>query len=230
MNLQEWIDHYIWQGVDHFYLIDNGSTDQPLLILQKYIDSGKVTYYHLTEPFQQVKHYQTVYADQNLQSNTKWLIMADLDEFWYVTNGKILREAIEDYSDYDVIYSKWKVFGSSGLKIHPTSIRESFIMRHPSSPETTKWIAQTAKIDVSMIHIHHVLNNFNYAIVDDVINVNHYPIQSSEFFEKVKMQRGDVNLPEFQTGRNWGYFNMYDAGCTEIDTNLSDQVKSQKVQ
>ena len=27
MIIQEWIKHYIEEGVEHFYLIDNGSTD-----------------------------------------------------------------------------------------------------------------------------------------------------------------------------------------------------------
>ena len=34
--LEEWLNHYIKEGVDHFYLIDNGSTDNYADILQKY--------------------------------------------------------------------------------------------------------------------------------------------------------------------------------------------------
>ena len=33
MNLKLWIEHYLWQGIEHFYLIDNGSDDNPLSIL-----------------------------------------------------------------------------------------------------------------------------------------------------------------------------------------------------
>jgi hypothetical protein len=40
INLKLWLDHYLWQGAEHFYLIDNGSTDEPLNILQEYIDKG----------------------------------------------------------------------------------------------------------------------------------------------------------------------------------------------
>jgi len=40
MNLKMWLEHYLWQGVDHFFLIDNGSTDDPHKILQPYIDRG----------------------------------------------------------------------------------------------------------------------------------------------------------------------------------------------
>ena len=54
MNLKVWIEHYLWQGVDHFYLIDNGSTDNPLHILQEYINKGIVSYYYKEE---KIKHW-----------------------------------------------------------------------------------------------------------------------------------------------------------------------------
>ena len=35
MNLKLWLDHYLWQGIEHFYLIDNDSNDNPINILQE---------------------------------------------------------------------------------------------------------------------------------------------------------------------------------------------------
>ena len=40
MNIKVWLEHYINQGVDIFYLINNNSDDNPLDILQPYIDKG----------------------------------------------------------------------------------------------------------------------------------------------------------------------------------------------
>ena len=34
--LNEWLDHYISEGVEHFYLIDNGSTDNTPEIVKQY--------------------------------------------------------------------------------------------------------------------------------------------------------------------------------------------------
>jgi len=34
--LEEWLTHYINEGVDHFFLIDNGSTDDYEPILNKF--------------------------------------------------------------------------------------------------------------------------------------------------------------------------------------------------
>ena len=45
MNLKIWIEHYLWQGVEHFYLIDNNSDDEPLKILKEYIQLNSVVFY-----------------------------------------------------------------------------------------------------------------------------------------------------------------------------------------
>ena len=67
MNLKVWIDHYLWQGVEKIYLIDNGSTDEPLKILKQYIDKGIVFYVSLPEKHKQVEHYKFI---DKLKSNS----------------------------------------------------------------------------------------------------------------------------------------------------------------
>ena len=42
--LREWLEFYLMMGVDHFIIYDNNSEDEPLEILQPYIDQGVVTY------------------------------------------------------------------------------------------------------------------------------------------------------------------------------------------
>ena len=56
MIIKDWIEHYLKEGIDHFYLIDNGSTDnywEKIKIYNKYItlvkdptrlEKGKQTY------------------------------------------------------------------------------------------------------------------------------------------------------------------------------------------
>jgi hypothetical protein len=47
------------------------------------------------------------------------------------------------------------------------------------------------------------LKNYN-------LHINHYAIQSREFFERVKMTRGDVADKEKDTYRDWHYFDLLD--------------------
>ena len=54
--LEEWITHYIKEGIDHFFLTDNGSDDGYIDILDKYIKNGNVSLNINPERYQQVKH------------------------------------------------------------------------------------------------------------------------------------------------------------------------------
>jgi hypothetical protein len=54
--LKEWIDHYINEGVDIFFLTDNGSTDTYQPILQPYIQSGHVVLDINPKQYAQTEH------------------------------------------------------------------------------------------------------------------------------------------------------------------------------
>ena len=224
LNLKLWIEHYLWQGVEHFYLIDNDSTDNPELILNEYIEKGIITLYKLPEKHKQVEHYKTIWINENISSQTEWLIMADLDEFWFSPNNKLIN-IIDNYNDYDVIYSNWKMFGSDGNINHPNDIRISIINRTPNLHDNTKWICKTKNINIDTINQHKIIdNNLKIINVNDNIQLNHYPIQSKEFYEKVKLTRGDVISENSENVRDWNYFAKYDENMTYKDTILKDMI------
>ena len=226
MNIVEWMEHYIWQGVDKFHLIDNDSDDDPLRLLQPYIDSGIVSYYERPEKYAQIKHYQSVYQEARLNETTKWLIVADLDEFWYsnVPNQKLSTTLNESFDQYDVIYTGWRMFGSSGLDKHPESIRRSMVHSYPEISKTTKWIIKPAVVPAERFGVHYINEDYLYRkTYDDCkLRLNHYCLQSREFFEKSKMARGDVNLEIYENVRNWGYFNEYNKLATVLDYTLKN--------
>ena len=58
--IREWIVHHMWQGVAHFYMIDNGSTDN----WQEQVDGLPVTIVRDDERHQQAKHYNQYFLDQ----------------------------------------------------------------------------------------------------------------------------------------------------------------------
>jgi hypothetical protein len=56
------------------------------------------------------------------------------------------------------------------------------------------------------------------------LHCNHYPIQSYEWFRKVKMTRGDATNVSADKIRNVNYFNAYDSHAGALtDTELSDK-------
>lgn len=230
MNLKVWIEHYLWQGVEHFYLIDNGSTDEPLKILQEYIDKNIVDYYYRERKHYQRHHYRKVFDMSNIKNKTKWLIVCDLDEFFYSPNFK-LSTTLKSFENYDVIYSSWIMFGSDGLKEHPKDIRIAITHRKEIEKKPKKYICKVSKIDSSNIDIHTLVpsksNNLNNIISihdDENFRLNHYRIQSLEYYMKVKMVRGDVVSKDWNKMRDMKYFNDDNENCDINDETLKNLV------
>lgn len=233
LNLKVWLDHHIWQGVKHFYLIDNGSTDKPLLILNEYIKSGIVSYYYRAEPFSQIKNYREIFT-KDIWFKSRWLAVIDLDEFLYGVDQTLVKK-IRSLESFDLIYCNWLVYGTSGCVDHPDDIRLSNIHRHPNmDPVNTKYIFKTSKIaDPSQIWIHWLhYQNTNTPIktgnkvrvANQLIRLNHYVCQSEEFFTKVKSSRGDATQP----GTKWtrAFFNAHNDPATYVDETLKKIIES----
>jgi cbb3-type cytochrome oxidase subunit 3 len=222
MNLKVWLNHYINQGVEKFYLIDNDSDDKPLEILKPYIESGIVKYYYLPEKQKQLDHQKSIIIKENLGEKTKWLIICDLDEFYYGYPKK-LNETLDEFSDYDIIISNFLMFGSDGHISHPENILKSIVWRDENHDWYTKYIYKPSKINVNNLGIHgHDTNHENKIIENDKIRLNHYSIQSEEFFKKVKMNRGDAVFTEKDKKRDMNYFNKCNENKTFKDEILAN--------
>lgn len=212
MNLKMWLDHYIWQGVEHFYLIDNESTDGPMKILHDYIVRGYVTYIYGPEKHRQQQYYKDVFNSYNLKEKTHWLAVCDLDEFFFGTHKKLCK-VLQTLENYNMVLSNWLMFGSDGLIEHPSDIRTDITHREEPIHVNTKYIFKTKSIPNSdPIWIHRLENaDSQFTIVEnEQIHLNHYPIQSLNFFKKVKMTRGAADVYWCENIRDIDYFNKYD--------------------
>ena len=240
--MREWLEHYIRQGVEHFYMIDNGSTDD----WKSQVEGFPVTIYTDNEQHKQYEHYNNYFLEE-VKRISEWVMVLDLDEFMYARNEFLnIPEYLDTLSkDIGNIVIKWKMFGSNGHIEQPKSILKNFTKRKKFGTNDKdfntgkkldnldtygKCIIRTINlIDMSDIHNGNTNNckkiiypnEFTEKSLDDSpIHLNHYAIQSKNWFEMVKSKRGDaINV---ENARNDNYFKMYDFNDI-IDNELSNK-------
>lgn len=234
MNLDEWIRHYLWQGVSHIYLIDNGSDDHSFEIANDWSKRAPVTVVSYPEQWLQRPHYWRAIKELRIRERSEWLIITDLDEFWFAKEHKTIPEAIADFHDLELIYCNWTVFGSSGFDRHPKSLRRDLIATFEENPlahryDGRKFMVRTECLRAMLnLSIHYVVDIDSSAVATEnrLLQLNHYMVQSREYFEKVKMVRGDVNSEVGGSIRTWEYFDSVEKRCTGEDHTLSRMVIS----
>jgi len=242
--INEWIKHYISEGVDKIFMIDNGSDDNYVLddydgLVEVVIDGAR---------HQQVNLYNHYYL--NKCKLYEWVLVCDLDEFIYSRNGyKTIKGYLHSLDDsISQIAIPWKMFGSSGFdtmdKPHPKNIIESFtkrvnydkkelppaaIIKDNNKYSHNKSIVRTKHLNCLDIHTHntssynHITSDNNYgqihgpfSKIDEMIlsnsclHLNHYAIQSFEWFMKVKATRGAADNAQHENVRDEKYFKTYD--------------------
>jgi hypothetical protein len=199
--LREWLEHYILHDVDHFYLIDDHSTDDVLSVLQPYIDCGKVTLFKHTSPW---KYYLGRQKDMynhfilpKLQE-TKWLLMVDLDEYMWSPISTSLKIPLRQCEHLGQIQVKHTLFGSNGHVEQPKSVVESFIKRSAKKADgNIKYFINTA-FAFKELTIHHAFfqnksdEERYFLILDEpYFRLNHYSSQSRKYWDENKCVRGD---------------------------------------
>jgi hypothetical protein len=125
--LKEWIEFHKLQGVEHFYLYNNNSIDDYLLVLQPYIDSKEVTlkqwlYSYETDQTKDWYSIQTrAYTDciRRHGKSSDWIAFIDTDEFLFCPNGQMLPQFLNDYKEFGGVSANWHLFGTSDVETIP---------------------------------------------------------------------------------------------------------------
>lgn len=247
--LKEWIEHYLNQGVDHFFLIDNGSTDNYNTILQPYIDNKQVSLVKDPKRYSQKGHYNKyIFPIKNI---SEWFLVCDLDEFVYARKMfKTIPEYLKSLNEtVGNVLIPWKNYGSSGHIQHPKDgVVKNFTKRQHYLKETTnnvKSIIRSKYLNFFSIHVqdcdadklkirsdNKILDNLIRTSLQNIsedilknsfLHINHYQIQSVEFFQKIKMTRGDVSTAKKNNIRDMNMFIKIDKNTNEfVDTELKD--------
>ena len=238
--MHEWISHYLLEGADHIYLVDNGSDDEYETIVQPFIDRGQVTLMVNSKRHAQQEILHNYLLPLRLFS--EWMLAVDLDEFMYARSGTIpgiLQQVPEQVA---CIHVPWKMYGSSGHKQQPPgSVVKGFVRRNDSgfnkgrkaffrSSATSEIHTHDAEIDgiTVTLQIGHTCANESACIraaqakklVDSTsLQLNHYAIQSLQWFVSTKMSRGDIASEHDENVRNFDYFTRYEDACNDIEDN-----------
>lgn len=218
--MKEWLTHYANQGVDHFYLIDNGSTDN----WSELTDGFPVTVYTDNRPQRQVQHYNNYFLD-TVKKEAEWVMVVDLDEFMYARKGfRTIPEYLQSLpAIIGQVSVQWLMFGSNGHKQQPSSIIQGFTKRFNYNNNSQKFyyhksICRTKNLVSFHVHEHsHRQQKIRLDVKSEAaaeaapLHLNHYAIQSLDFFEKIKMRRGDAYYPDSQDShKNYEYFKERD--------------------
>lgn len=226
--LDEWVCHYRLHGIEHLYLINDGSTDNFKEVLAPHIQSGYVTLLHQTEKIDTYPRQKRVYERllRPYLSTSKWWAILDLDEFLYDPTRIDVKQAIREMENADQNISQitvpWVMFGSSGHIDQPRLVVPNFLWRKRQVGDNVKSIFRSDFLKEFDVHIHKMKRGDTKAC--NTLLLNHYVIQSWKFFERVKMTRGDCDRYAQQVGvvRDRAYFDKYDYH-DETDDRLARQ-------
>ncbi len=103
--LPEWLEWHIGQGIEHFYIYDNGS-QIPVSesVPAELVD--KVTVVDFPPPRESTQ--REAYADclARFGGETEWMAFLDTDEFLRVVDGTPLPDFLEGYPEADAVLAK----------------------------------------------------------------------------------------------------------------------------
>ena len=222
--LREWIEFHILLGVEHFYLLNNLSSDDYQSVLDPYMKKGIVDLYQWNYTVQDCGDW---FALQDASYNkiikeygheTKWLAIIDIDEFLFPVKQDNLQQFLKEYEEFSGVVVNYRMFGTSNIERIPEdklSI-ETLIFRAQNDyhqHKTIKSIVQPKYIKFMYAHTGDFFPSY-YSVTEnkerfrgsawrsscsvDKIRINHYWTRDEDFFCNVKIPRD----AKTETGRS----------------------------
>ena len=162
----EWLAHHRRQGVEHFYLIDNNSTDSCAERLQR--TSDVTPWVWTRRAGSNASNQMAAYNHFLPFVRSEWVAILDVDEFAFATHNSTLATLLASLPDgVRQLCIPWTVFGSGGLIEQPACVTASNVMRRSRVTEAglTKGIGKCIQrtVTTTAAHIHRsVLVNETY--------------------------------------------------------------------
>ena len=207
--MKEWVEHYLYHGVERIYLINDFSTDNFLEVLQPFIDKNLVTLFNneISNKFPNRQGFIYNHFFQKHLKETKWFGILDLDEFLYSPIEIDIKNILKKYENETQLQINWVHFGSSHFDKQPSNVVSNFINRGEYNSikngpngryNSYKSIVKTDGIIQLTLHSHFYNNNsisknVSFNEENTPLLINHYAVQSKEHWQNVKMKRGDCD-------------------------------------
>lgn len=221
---KEWIEWHRKQGVEKFYIYDNGSTDCTKEVLAPYIESGLVEYNFFPGHRKQLAAYDDCLERFRLDS--RWIAFIDLDEFIVPIKDKSIPKFLGRFEDFPAVEINWLIYGSGGAK---TKVSGTMMERFKYHSQPTHYLNRHVKSIVNtrrvfnLIGCHEATRMSGHAAdshgnpikkhfrerepQQDIIRINHYAVRSyEEFLEKQTRGRASGTERTVKTE----YFDKYD--------------------
>ncbi len=245
-GIREWIQHYLYMGVEHFYLINDGSTDNTVEKIHDFIDAGIVEIFEGTAPSyigRQRDMYNTHILPRVQAREMDWLLICDLDEYVWTPHFPSLLHLLQACTEAGQVQVAHTLFGSNGHETQPDGIVESFTRRsrdQPTSKGNLKYFVRST-YRFSSLNVHHAtFENRDYQdaphfilLGPEYLIMNHYGIQSREFWNTVKCTRGDLDAYRARTEEmfeteNIGLNEVEDTRLLEIHRKIAEDLVAMK--
>ena len=119
-NMAEWLCHHLAIGVDHFFLYDNGSTDDLHDVLEPYADHGIVTTVYF--PLRGLQRDANNHAVRFFGATTEWLAYVDIDEFLVPENDESIVDVLRRFRSAEQVLVSRKEFCYGGHRTPPEGL------------------------------------------------------------------------------------------------------------
>lgn len=227
LYIKEWLDHHIKQGVEHFYLYNNESTDNVKEVIKPY--ENVITWHELKGTKQQRVAYD--HCIETYRDRTDFCALIDLDEFLYSTADNRFVDTLSKRYDIEGVSGvavHWLLFGSNGhLKYSPEDVRKRFTRRAASVNPHIKSIirlkdAICMNTDPHSFIVKNTVINENFVDLPKeyaldptgtahVLRINHYATKSKEECDKKTARgRADIGMQH-----NDNFFEAHD--CNDVE-------------
>jgi hypothetical protein len=163
----EWMQFHALQGVCHFYIYDNGCTDDTLEVARRHAVGTQCTIipwrtFLLAEEHNfSIQALAYAHALCNFGSHFRWMAFIDVDEFLFSPTGRPLPAVLNDLSHLPAISVPWTNFGPSGHETKPEGlVVENYTecAQHPLHPKQRSLLRYKSIVDpaeVSGMGSHH---------------------------------------------------------------------------